>query len=230
MAATPVPARRQRRRARRGSLERPVSFRLYRASFLILALPLLVLAFGIARPGALPAPPLPPNFDGAAAVAVATDLSGTYPDRVPGTAGATNAAQWYRNEMRQYNLPVYSDSWHEDVPGLGNVPLQNLWAVAAGQSAQAIVVLAHRDDSGAGPGANNNASGTAALIELARSYARASSARALHAHDRLSLDRRRLLRRDRCGAVRRADAPLDRRRDRSDGDRRHGPGSPRDRG
>jgi Peptidase family M28 len=31
--------------------------------------------------------------------------------------------------------------------------------------------MAHRDDTGGGPGANDNASGTAALIELARSYA-----------------------------------------------------------
>ena len=31
--------------------------------------------------------------------------------------------------------------------------------------------MAHRDDSGAGTGLNDNASGTAALIELARSYA-----------------------------------------------------------
>ena len=32
--------------------------------------------------------------------------------------------------------------------------------------------LAHRDDTGVGPGANDNASGTAALIELARGYGR----------------------------------------------------------
>ncbi len=34
-----------------------------------------------------------------------------------------------------------------------------------------IAVVAHRDNSGAGPGANDNASGTAALLELARTYA-----------------------------------------------------------
>jgi hypothetical protein len=51
------------------------------------------------------------------------------------------------------------------------VRLENLWAVAAGQSRQAIVVMAHRDDTGDGPGANDNATGTAALVELARGYA-----------------------------------------------------------
>jgi hypothetical protein len=35
--------------------------------------------------------------------------------------------------------------------------------------------MAHRDNTGAGPGANDNASGTAALIELARAYARSTA-------------------------------------------------------
>src|SRR5438105_12524434 len=43
-------------------------------------------------------------------------------------------------------------------------------SVVVGKSPQSIVVMAHRDDSGVGPGANENASGTAALIELARLY------------------------------------------------------------
>ena len=48
-------------------------------------------------------------------------------------------------------------------------------AVAPGQSPDVIVVMAHRDDTGVGPGANDNASGTAALLELARTYARPPS-------------------------------------------------------
>src|SRR5581483_2375762 len=65
----------------------------------------------------------------------------------------------------------------EPVPGLGRVPLENLWAVAPGQSRDAIVLLAHRDDTGAGPGANDDASGTAALVELARGYALSAAPR-----------------------------------------------------
>ncbi|HEY6961157.1 MAG TPA: M28 family peptidase [Gaiellaceae bacterium] len=169
MAATRVPAR--RRRARRGTLARPVSGRLYRGSFLVLALPLLVLAFSVVRPAPLPAPVLPPNFDGEATRALATDLADHFPDRSPGGTGSLRAAQWFRDQMRQYGLPVSADAWTAHVPGLGRVHLQNLWAVAAGQSRDAIVVMAHRDDTGAGPGANDNASGTAALVELARGYA-----------------------------------------------------------
>ncbi|HEV2590407.1 MAG TPA: M28 family peptidase [Gaiellaceae bacterium] len=161
----------RRSRPRRGSLERPLNARLYRSTFLVLSLPLLVLAFSVVRVGSLPLPQLPPAFDANGARALAVDLSTRYPDRTPGSAGALQAGQWFRDQMRLYGLPVAADRWTEHVPGLGRVQLQNLWAVAAGQSNDAIVLVAHRDDNGAGPGANDDASGTAALIELARGFA-----------------------------------------------------------
>ena len=68
--------------------------------------------------------------------------------------------------------------------------------------------MAHRDDSGLGAGANDNASGTAALIELARGYATpAGTAHAAHrpsAPADLPLHRRRRLRRARRRALRAA--------------------------
>ncbi len=173
MAMARTPAR--RRRARRGSLERPINGRLYRGSLLILLLPLLILAFSITRPGALPAPLLPPNFDGPATRQLATELSSHYPDRVPGGPGSLSAEQWLRDQLAPYGLPLSSDTWNAHVPGLGRVRLRNLWAVAPGQSSDAIVVMAHRDDTGTGPGANDDASGTAALVELARGYAQAGT-------------------------------------------------------
>ena len=53
------------------------------------------------------------------------------------------------------------------IPGQGRVELENVLALRPGPSNQVIVVVAHRDNSGAGPGANDNASGTAALLLLA---------------------------------------------------------------
>ena len=159
------------RRARRGSLERPVNSRLYRGSFAVVALAVLLLAFSIVRPVALPPPQLPPNFDGTAARSLATYLATHYPDRSPGGAGSIAAAAWFRDQMRQYDLPVSSSTWTVTIPGRGRTRLQNLWAVARGSSRQAIVVMAHRDDPGDGTGANDNATGTAALVELARGYA-----------------------------------------------------------
>jgi hypothetical protein len=169
MRPTPTPA--PRRRARRGSVERPVNGRIYRAAFLVVILPLLLVAFASSRTGVLAAPTLPPNFDGPGAQALATELAMSYPDRLPGSAGALGAADWVRAQFGGFGLPVSSDTWSERIPGGDVARLQNVWAVVPGQSRDAIVVMAHRDDTGAGPGANDNASGTAALVELARGYA-----------------------------------------------------------
>ena len=53
----------------------------------------------------------------------------------------------------------------------------NLVATRPGRSPREIVVMAHRDDSGAGSGLDDNASGTAALVELARSYVATTTAK-----------------------------------------------------
>jgi hypothetical protein len=160
-----------RRRARRGSVERPVNGRLYRASFLVALLPLLLVLLASSRTGVLSSPSLPPNFDGQGALALADELAMTYPDRAPGSAGALGAAGWVRDQLAGLGLRVSSDTWSERLPGGDVARLQNVWAVVPGQSSDAILVMAHRDDTGAGPGANDNASGTAALVELARGYA-----------------------------------------------------------
>src|SRR5919202_1388501 len=83
-----APARSERRRPRPGSLERPVNGRMYRGTWLVVALPLLVSAFSVARPSPLPAPPLPPAFDRTSATDLASDLARSFPDRVPGSAAA----------------------------------------------------------------------------------------------------------------------------------------------
>jgi hypothetical protein len=149
-----------------------VNGRLYRSSFLLLSLPLLIAAFSVQRPAPLQRPLLPPAFDAVSTRQLADDLATVRPYRLPGNIGA---AEWFRDQLRPYGLPTRSDVWHETVPGIGRVRLENLTTVVTGQSPDTIVVMAHRDDTGAGPGANDNATGTAALIELARAYARPST-------------------------------------------------------
>ena len=78
---TALPPSQARRRPRPGSLARPVNGRLYRGTWLLVALPLLVTAFTVARPGPLPAPVLPPVFDGETATQLARDLATSHPDR-----------------------------------------------------------------------------------------------------------------------------------------------------
>jgi Peptidase family M28 len=176
-----LPPRSSRRRPRLGSLERPVSGRLYRGTWLLVGIPLLVAAFSVHKPTPLPTPQpaLPPAFDRVGAVELASELARLYPDRVPGTAGAAGAAQWFRQQLSPYGLRVASDRFRADVPGVGERTLVNQLVTVPGRSSDEIVVMAHRDDNGNGPGANNNASGIAALIQLARLYGSPLGARAV---------------------------------------------------
>jgi len=149
-----------------------VSSQLYRGAFLLCSLPLLLAAFSVTKPGPLQKPLLPPAFDARATLALADELSAEFPDRSPGSPGAVGAARWFSQQLSPYGLPTSTDSWLQKLPGGRVARLRNLAAVAPGQTKDAIVVMAHRDDTGGGPGANDNATGTAALIELARAYAR----------------------------------------------------------
>ncbi len=163
----------RRRRPRRGSISRPINGRLYWTSALVVLIPVILLSVTVAAPAPLAKPILPGSFDTASALTLARDLSTGYPNRPPGSAGAIGAASWFTDQlpMGVYGLPTHVSTWKERVPGLGPVSLRNITALVPSKSPETVVVMAHRDDTGAGPGANDNASGTAALIELARAYA-----------------------------------------------------------
>ena len=145
--------------------------RLYRGTWLLVGLPLLVLAFSVARPPVLQPPNLPPAFDRTDARTLAAQLANGFPSRISGTPAADAAARWFARELSPYGYTVRREPFSATVPGRGRIGLVNLVAEKRGLSHKTIVVLAHRDDAGTGPGANDNASGTAALIELARAYA-----------------------------------------------------------
>ena len=165
----------ERRRPRKGSLERPISGRIYRAAWLCVAVPLLVAAFSVGQPVALQQPRLPPSFDRTTAVQFAMQLARDYPDRRPGTTGAKGATDWVAARFRDYNFTVERQEFDADVPGLGTQHFVNLIATAPPTSAtnvprsqEVIAVVAHRDNIGGSPGADYNASSTGALLELAR--------------------------------------------------------------
>jgi hypothetical protein len=161
----------ERRRPRPGSLERPINGRMYRGTWLLVGIPLLIAAFTVARPAPLRPPALPPAFEVDSAAADARDFAHEFPNRFPGSPGGREAATRVAQRFEELALPTQIDRFHVEIPGEGRRELQNVVARRPGQSNQAIVVMAHRDNSGAGPGANDNASGTAAMLELARSYA-----------------------------------------------------------
>jgi len=165
----------ERRRPRRGSLERPISGRIYRAAWLVVAVPLLVAAFSVGQPVALQQPRLPPSFDRTTAVQFANELARDYPDRRPGTTGSKAATEWVTNRFRDYDFTVERQEFDTNVPGLGTQHFVNLIATAPPTSAtnvphsqEVIAFVAHRDNIGGSPGANYNASSTGALLELAR--------------------------------------------------------------
>jgi Peptidase family M28 len=164
-----------RRRARRGSLERPVSGRIYRAAWLAAAVPFLVAAFSLGTPVALQEPQLPPSFDGATATQFAREFAHLYADRRPGTSSALEATTWVAQRLREYKFTVQRQEFTADVPGIGRQRFVNLIATAPvrtrqdiARSQQTIVIMAHRDNLGVSPGGIDNASGTGALLELAR--------------------------------------------------------------
>jgi hypothetical protein len=178
MAAPPP-----RRRARRGSLERPVSGRIYRAALLAAAVPLLVAAFSLGNPVALQEPRLPPSFDGTTALQFAREFARVNADRRPGTSEALRATEWVAARLREYRFTVERQEFTADVPGLGRQRFVNLVATAplhaeqdVVRSQQVIVIMAHRDNLGLAPGGIDNGSGTGALLELARDIGNSSLA------------------------------------------------------
>ena len=175
LAGAMAPPRRAlptRGRPRRGSVERPVNARLVRGTWLLVALPLLLAAFSVARPQPLPPPTLPSTFDVAIAEQFARELAREYPDRSPGSSGGLGAAEWVSQQFELYGFePPRVERFTAQIPGRGEVELRNLVTVVRGASERAVVITAHRDNSGEGRSVNDNASGTGALIELARAYA-----------------------------------------------------------
>ncbi len=160
-----------RRRARHGSLERPVNARAYRGTALLVAIPLLITAFTITRLESLPPPTFPAAFDEVGATQSARELATQFPNRTPGSPTASEAANWVAERLASFGFRVQRDRFEAQVPEQGRVGLENVIAVSPGRSPDVLVVMAHRDNLGAtGQGANDNASGTGVLLELARGY------------------------------------------------------------
>lgn len=160
----------RRRRPRRGTVDKPVNGRLVRVSGVVVAPALLALLFSVSTPGTLPRPAIDPLFDATSAATIAVQLSTDFPGRVPGTEDALAAARWYDQTVAAAGIRTETHSWREDLPDLGEVELQNVVAVVPGRSAETVVVVAHRDNTGADGRFGDNASGTAALVELARGF------------------------------------------------------------
>ena len=159
------------RRLRRGTVERPINSRLVRVGFILVVPAILAFLFSVSTTGTLPRSSLDPLFDGDAAATLASSLSTEFPSRVPGSQGAADATRWYAETVRSLGLTPEEDTFTTTLADLGRVQLTNVTTVVPGRSDDAIVVVAHRDNAGVERAAGDNASGTAALLELARGFA-----------------------------------------------------------
>jgi hypothetical protein len=142
----------------------------YRTGWLVVLVPAFVLLVGARTAPALPRSSLPPTFDGAQALSAADELVARFPDRSPGTRGDRGAAALVAERLRAAGADVRLQQFRaRDANGTTRAMVNVLGVVGGqGRSRDALVFVAGRDDLPPGPGADDNGSGTGALVELAR--------------------------------------------------------------
>jgi len=145
--------------------------RLYRLSWLVAALALLVALLTLETPGGTPDPPLPPAFDAMAARGIAADLATVAPERVPGTPGDAASAAWMAGQLGAVPgaTRVVRQRFSVTAPS-GRVVTENVYVALPAREGQgsrgALVISSPRDTP---PGVRGGESGSAVLVQLARS-------------------------------------------------------------
>jgi hypothetical protein len=107
-------------------------------------------------------------FDAARALATVRELE-AFGVRVAGTDAETNTAHFIAERL---SMLGYSPVVIEDVPLPNGCTSHNVITRADGTSSRVIVLGAHMDSKAPSPGANDNGTGCAALLEMARILAK----------------------------------------------------------
>lgn len=143
----------------------------YKAGAIVLA----VLLFVLCAPQALQSADQAPQFDGANALAVATHLAGDIGDRAAGTTGEEVAVAWLAEQFTDLGYEVELQAFQivrNAVPYTATNVIATKPGIAGYDTitvgAHLDTVLRTPDGLYGGPGANDNASGTAILLESAR--------------------------------------------------------------
>jgi hypothetical protein len=133
----------------------------------VLALiPTLIAALAVREPALPPPPPRPLDFDGSAAATMAASLLGIPGARAPGGQGDFAAADFVQTRLDKGGYQTFVQDFAADLPEQSNVPMKNVIGYVPGRQSDVIAIIAHRD--GRGTGADDNASATGVLLELAR--------------------------------------------------------------
>jgi len=162
-----------------------MSLRLYRTSWLVAGVALVVALLTLQSPGPAPEPELPPAFDAVAARTLSDELIRLVPERPPGAPANERSAEWIAQKLQDVLDATPGGASPRRVQRQEFVAradgrtyaLTNVFAVlpptASPAKRSAVLVVAPRDTP---PGVSGGTSGTAILVELARSAA----ARARH--------------------------------------------------
>ena len=144
---------------------------LYRAGWLAVIVPALVVLVGARTGSPLPPASTPPTFDATRAASIAHDLADRFGDRSPGSPGDLDAAAFVRDRMSQTLGEANVVERREQGLALdgSTVPLVNVVGTVTGRgrSRDALLLVAGRDALPPGPALNDNASATGMLLQLA---------------------------------------------------------------
>ncbi len=148
--------------------------RLYRVALIVAVVLAAASLLALRPPQPVGLATQPIAFDGAVATSNLQTLVRDFPGRVAGSDADRRAGAWVGRQLAGYGLATHVDSFPATIAGR-SVSLTNVWAVSNGNARGAIVVLAPRDSPPLSTqGANDNASGTAAMLELASVFAGAA--------------------------------------------------------
>ena len=145
--------------------------RLYRVALIVALILAAASLLALRSPQPIALSTQPTAFDGLAATTDLQTLVRDFPGRVAGTDADRRAGAWVAQQLAGDGLTTHIDAFPATVDGRP-VSLNNVWGVSGGGAQGAIVVIAPRDSPPLSTqGANNDASGTAALLELAAVFA-----------------------------------------------------------
>lgn len=143
---------------------------MYRAALLATLILAVIAAFTLGRPGTPSLSGEPVSFDGDRAASDMRDIVAQFPQRVTGSDVDDRAGIWFFDQFEQMGLKAHTQGFTASIGG-EDVALRNVWAVDPGETDGTILLLANRDISPlTSQGANDNASGAAALLEMARAF------------------------------------------------------------
>jgi Peptidase family M28 len=178
-AARDRSARRRQPRRRRAARAALVSERLYLAGLIVPAVALLIALVGLHAPAGIDlAPDAPPTFNADRALALAGTIADV-PDRAAGSATAPLATTLVTQAFADAGARPRVDTFRAVARDGRPATMSNIVTVLKGDSNEAIVVMAHRDNVPPGTDLANSALGTATVVGLAAAFADQRNARTL---------------------------------------------------